>query len=159
MYELDIIFAIKTDENEWHKNESYQKITTDQYPLVVSNQHPFSSKDRIYLKGIKNEPFIILAKNASSLGYEEIMKHCFRQGFTPKIISEQQNYETIGALISANFGVSIIPNTLKGLLNHDVTFIEIIDNPFIYDVIVTWINNSTAVTSFINELNKVIKSN
>lgn len=56
---------------------------------------------------LKNEPFIALKKGQ---GFRQLTKElCERAGFTPQIVFESSNMETIQSLVAAGMGVAFVP--------------------------------------------------
>jgi DNA-binding transcriptional LysR family regulator len=152
--ELDIIFSI-TDENEWWKKYHSLKISSDQCSLIVPPQHRLASKNHVSLEELKEESLILLNKDVSCFGHTEIVKQCTRHGFNPKIILEPPNFETIATLVEINLGVAIIPDSFLQTSNHQVKTVPIKHNPFTFEFIASWKENSSIITSFVEEIDKI----
>lgn len=150
--ELDLIFTLTTDKDEWKKEYLYKEMCSDECSAVVPLHHPLTQKQEIDLEALKNEPFIIISQETSRIGYQEVIKNFHAYGFHPKIRLEQLNYKTILTLIEAGKGISIIPNTFR-TLNYQVKFIRIKDNPFKYGLSIIWKKDDKhAMTPVFHEL-------
>lgn len=82
------------------------RITQESFTLCLSKQHPLAKRKEIALADLKNEHFIMLAKN--SLLYEPVISLCRSAGFDPQISFVSDRMSSIFQMIANNQGVAIL---------------------------------------------------
>ncbi len=101
---------------------------------------------------LKNSPFIFFNKDFAPHYNDKLIEICGRMGFTPEIVHEANNVNSILQLIEAGLGVSILPYSLKKQYNHlKVSFIELENIPVNTEVVLAYkqSNKSAALQWFI----------
>lgn len=77
-----------------------------QHPLAVTS-HPRQSETGIQIRELAQEPFILLKKGQ---GFRQIVLDlCQQAGFTPKVVFESGNIETVQSLVAAGMGIAFVP--------------------------------------------------
>lgn len=76
--------------------------------LAVPASHPLAAAEEpIPVASLKEEPFIVLKKGQ---GFRQITFNiCSEAGFTPNIVFESTNIETVQSLVAAGMGVAFTP--------------------------------------------------
>lgn len=77
--------------------------------LLLPKHHPLSSKKRVHLRELYNEPFISFPKNF--VLREEIVDVCRQNGFEPNVPFEGEEIYTIKGLVSAGLGITLLPES------------------------------------------------
>lgn len=95
---------------------------TEELFLVVANDHPLASLEKVELDMVKDEPFISF-KEANELG-TIIHELCVSAGFTPNVVFEGEDIGTVAGLAGARLGVSLVPD-LKLLDREKVTLVPV----------------------------------
>ncbi len=86
----------------------WEPLITEELFLIVSKTHWLAEYDEVELKMIENEPFISFREG---YGLRTILHNfCLEAGLTPDIVFEGEDIGTVSGLVSANLGVSIVPN-------------------------------------------------
>lgn len=86
----------------------WEQLITEELFLIVSKNHWLAEYDEVDLKMIENEPFISFREG---YGLRTILQNfCLEAGLTPDIVFEGEDIGTVSGLVSANLGVSIVPN-------------------------------------------------
>jgi len=98
--------------------------------LAVPRNHRLAgSSEAIDLMELKDEPFIALKRGQ---GFRKItVELCERAGFTPNIVFESTNIETVQALVAAKMGIAFVPNMLTHSSHSDYkpAYLRIKSNP------------------------------
>ncbi|MEQ7125226.1 LysR family transcriptional regulator [Actinopolymorpha sp. B11F2] len=120
-------------------------ISRDAMVAVLPARHPLAVKRRISLAELAGEAFVVYHREEGSTGYEAIIDHCRGAGFTPRIVQEAGDAQTIVALVGANLGVSLMlgptPNVDPGL----VTYRPLSDRIPTWDMALAWsVDNRSA---------------
>ncbi|MED4352877.1 LysR family transcriptional regulator [Schinkia azotoformans] len=86
----------------------WEPLMTEELFLIVSKNHWLAEYDEVDLKMIENEPFISFREG---YGLRTILQNfCLEAGLAPDIVFEGEDIGTVSGLVSANLGVSIVPN-------------------------------------------------
>jgi DNA-binding transcriptional LysR family regulator len=95
------------------------------FSLVVPEKHFLTQKNFKNISQLKNENFILFDSSYSESYYEKVMQIFDNSGFSPIISHSTVNASSIFRLVENNFGVSIVPTSLKDGYNMNVRFIEL----------------------------------
>jgi len=101
-------------------NLSCEPYMEEEICLAVPRNHPLTHKtEPIDLIALKDEPFIALKRGQ---GFRQItVDLCEQAGFSPNIVFESTNIDTVQALVAAEMGIAFVPNMLTKTPNHDYT--------------------------------------
>ncbi len=94
---------------------NYIPLITENMYLAVPKEHPVRNKlnsNRLEARLIdfKNDGFILLSKGLRTRMVTDALFTL--AGFTPRIVFETQQSDTVNALVGANMGVGIVPETV-----------------------------------------------
>lgn len=96
-------FDLPIENAEWTKVYSYRKDIC----VIVSPEHRLAGSPNINLKDIKDETYILTEKNCS---YRTIFeKQLSKVRFNPNIFLEIGNTEIIKRFVTANLGITVLP--------------------------------------------------
>lgn len=95
-----------------------------QEPLVIAlpDTHPLAENAAISLKLIASEPFILFPRPLAPGLYDQIISLCQRAGFSPHVVQEAIQMQTIVSLVAAELGVAIVPASLRHLQRTGVVY-------------------------------------
>lgn len=78
--------------------------------LAVPPTHSLSQEKEIEINQLREEPFIALKRGQ---GFRQItFDICAQFGFTPQVVFESSNIETIQSLVGGNMGIAFVPKML-----------------------------------------------
>ena len=97
----------------------------DTFSLVIPKNHVIQPLNFKSLTQFKDEPFILFDASYSQSYYNQVMQIFTNSGFQPIISHKTVQANTIYNLVENNFGVSIVPTSLKKGFQMDVHFIEL----------------------------------
>ena len=95
-----------------------------QESLVVAlpiDRH-LAGADFIDLASLAVEPFILFPRELAPGLYDPIIASCQAAGFSPQVVQECIQMQTIVSLVSANMGVSILPESIQEAQRHGVVY-------------------------------------
>lgn len=119
------VVSTKIDSKLWFK---------DSYSLVFNNSKTII-KDVDDLSKLKNEVFVFFNKDYAPMYYSSLIEICSQNGFTPNIVHESNNINSIIQLVRNGLGVSIVPSSLKkSHIYPELSFLDL-DNNFSTDVL------------------------
>ncbi|MFJ5761941.1 LysR substrate-binding domain-containing protein [Neobacillus sp. NPDC093182] len=100
----------------------------EELSLFVHTTHPFAQREKVELRELKNENFILFNQE---LIYNLIIQECLQAGFRPKIAYEIAEWGFISEMIGENIGISICPKPIAKKMNQDLIKVISIKNPSI----------------------------
>ncbi len=140
---------------------SLKPIFEDTFSLVLPKTHRINESNFENLTQLKDDSFISFNASYSESYYEKVMQIFDDSGFTPLISHFTVNASSIFRLVENNFGVSIVPTSLKLGYNLDIKFIELKNIPQRTTLRVVWNNSNTnpILESFLNVVNQFVDNN
>jgi LysR family transcriptional regulator, hydrogen peroxide-inducible genes activator len=91
----------------------YQTIYEEEIVLTVPPKHPLASRkpNIIDVSELASEPFIALKKGQ---GLRKMTHElCDEAGFTPNVVFESSNMETVLSLVAAGMGIAFVPSMIS----------------------------------------------
>ncbi|MFF2482221.1 LysR family transcriptional regulator [Paenibacillus sp. NPDC058071] len=90
---------------------AWEPLMEEEICIAVPPGHRLASLDRpVKVSELANEPFVGLKKGQ---GFRQItVELCQRSGFTPNIVFESSNMETIQSLVAGGMGIAFVPKLL-----------------------------------------------
>ena len=76
--------------------------------------HPQAARRRIRLAQLRDEPFVLFAREVSPASYDNIVAMCHQAGFHPRVRHEVRHWLSVIAVVSRGMGVSVVPAPLQG---------------------------------------------
>ncbi|TBL79684.1 LysR family transcriptional regulator [Paenibacillus thalictri] len=95
---------------------AYEPVVEEEIMLAVPPQHKLASAlkgagSAVDLQSLRHEPFIALKKGQ---GFRQItLELCENAGFTPHIVFESSNIETVQSLVAAGMGIAFVPQMVS----------------------------------------------
>jgi DNA-binding transcriptional LysR family regulator len=99
-----------------------QVIFQESLVVVLPISHYLATSDTIALSALAAEPFILFPRQLAPGLYDPIITICQADGFSPNIVQECIQMQTIVSLVSANMGVSILPASIQEAQRHGVVY-------------------------------------
>lgn len=132
---LDIIFTLsfESDEslgilyNTVHKGNSY---------IVMEASNPLAMKENVTIKDLKEEDFVIISRDESPNGFDAIISICRKNGFTPKIVKQLPNVESVLLCVEMGIGVALFDSKVR-ISNVDNLKVFKVEDDFV-NVIMAW---------------------
>ena len=115
----------------------------DTFSLVLPNDHPLDQNNFKDISQLKDDSFILFDASYSTSYYEKVMQIFDQAGFVPIISHKTVQANTIYRLIEKNFGVAIVPTSLKNGYALDIKFIELKSIPHRTTLQVIWSKKNT----------------
>jgi DNA-binding transcriptional LysR family regulator len=104
-------------------------IYKETFSLILSKSHPLSSRKKIPLKKLADEPYIGFSPKCPPPLSKSVMSICNKAGFSPKVIHKALQINSIVKLVENNVGYSIIPIGPKAVFKENVKFFELKNYP------------------------------
>jgi DNA-binding transcriptional LysR family regulator len=111
------------------------RIIREELFLMVPRNHRFADREDICLAEASDEPFVLFKKETAL--HDVIENLCRDAGFKPKMSFESYEERTIAGLVSANFGVALVPR-IPGLDKRKISFIPISEPKCFREIEMVW---------------------
>lgn len=115
---------------EMEKVEGLSVITLLEEPLLAAlpRNHRLSERENISLAELSEEHFITVPRSQAPRLYDQFVHLCATAGFSPTISQEALQFPTILGLVSAQLGVSAIPESVTALPKTGVCYVPVTDH-------------------------------
>jgi DNA-binding transcriptional LysR family regulator len=132
---LDIIFTLSFENddslgalfNTVHKGNSY---------IVMEASNPLAKQENVTIKDLKDEAFVIISRDESPNGFDAIVSTCRKNGFTPKIVKQLPNVESVLLCVEMGIGVAFFNSKVR-ISNMDNLKLFKVEDVFV-NVIIAW---------------------
>jgi DNA-binding transcriptional LysR family regulator len=82
----------------------------DELRAVLHPSHPLARRRSLRLRELSTTPFVLYRPEFALHGH--ILEACRRAGFKPTVVSESSHWDFIVAMVAANIGVALLPQTI-----------------------------------------------
>ncbi len=106
------------------ENSEVESEVIFQESLVVAlpETHTLSKQDAVSMRSLAHKPFILFPRLLAPGLYDSIISLCQKAGFSPRVVQEAIQMQTIVSLVAAEMGIAIVPNSLKNLQRSGVVY-------------------------------------
>jgi DNA-binding transcriptional LysR family regulator len=115
-------------------------------PLVVAlpAAHPLARRRRLPLRALAGERFVLYTRSFGPTVQDAIVGHCVNAGFTPRIIQEAPDVQTIVSLVAAGLGISLLIGPTPLSAEDAVVYRPISDDLPRWELALAWSSSNTA---------------
>jgi DNA-binding transcriptional LysR family regulator len=93
--------------------------------LLLPRKHPLSRSTSAPLSAVTKETFILFPRELNPGTYDAIISTCLAAGFDPKLGPPAPQIVSIIPMVAAGLGISIVPQSLVGILPEAVVYLPI----------------------------------
>jgi DNA-binding transcriptional LysR family regulator len=101
------------------------QIALEPMKVVLPATHPLAGKQSLRLSALAGESFVFIPREASPTLHDEIMSACREAGFEPTLGQQAPQLSSVVSLVSAEFGISIVPASVSQIRAEGVVYINI----------------------------------
>lgn len=124
--------------------------------LALPESHKLQKRVKVPMRSLIQEPFILFPRSAAPGLYDPIMSLCLKAGFSPQVVQEAIQMQTIVSLVAAEMGVAIVPWSLQNLQRQGVVYKPIRDPTPKVEIVLIWRKNPTpTVQQFLEVASRV----
>lgn len=114
----DFLYDIRVSSSSLPSKEFISTtVMTEKFALAVSPQHPFASREHVYLEELADENFIMFPSGYTSTHL--LLEACAQKGFMPNTTIICSEAGCMRQYISSNLGVSVVPYTAWNRMKKD----------------------------------------
>ncbi|SDH90718.1 LysR substrate binding domain-containing protein [Paraburkholderia steynii] len=119
--------------------------------LVVLPEGQRLNRRRVDLADLAGDPFIIFPRTIGPDLYDSLIGPCHATGFAPSISMESPQISSAANLVSAGFGVAVVPSSMRQVQVEGVSYHELQGKPLATGIalIHRQREGSPAVTNFV----------
>ena len=106
-----------------------EPIFSETLSVILPLSHPLAGVSEVRLSDMAEEPFISFCRECAPGLFDTIIGLCNREGFSPRIVHESSQINSVVRLVESGLGYSIVPTSVKQGYNVRVRFCELDDYP------------------------------
>lgn len=127
--------------------------------VLMAASHPMASRERLTLADLKDENFVTISREESPRAFDGTIDMCRRHGFTPNIVKQLPNVESMLMCVESGLGVCLFDSTIRIYNSEDFRVCELDEKPI--DVVMAWKreNLNHVVPLFTNMVSGVLGDN
>lgn len=148
---LDLIFTLsfEIDDSLGVLGESVATTTSS---IIMQASHPLAQHANVTLGDLKNENFVLISRDESPRGFDSVIGLCRKHGFTPNVVRQLPNVESLLLCVESGLGVSVFDSTIR-LYTPESFKLFTVEDDFM-DVVVAWKeeNSNPALSLFTNQI-------
>ena len=97
-------------------------IVEEPFVACLPEGHALARSSRLDLRELAADPFVLFARSASPLYYEQVIALCIAAGFRPQVQFEARHWLSVVALVAEGMGVAVVPAAIGASGMHGVRF-------------------------------------
>lgn len=119
--------------------------------LALPEHHPLANAAQIGLSDVSEEPWVLFPAHYGPGMHAAILQACAMAGFTPRVVQQARQMQTIGGLVAGGEGVALMPSLFAALRPPGVVFRELsgIGTPVAYSLALAYRQASPLIDDFI----------
>ncbi|QEI04702.1 LysR family transcriptional regulator [Pigmentiphaga aceris] len=139
---------------------SYRPLLRERLIVALPECHPLATRDRVPMKSLADENFLIFPRQFSPLVFDTIVGFCAQHGFSPRIAQEARQMQTIVSLVSGGSGVALVPDCLRHLKREGVVYRQMAGSAPNIETGIAWrkLDDSRIVRAFLEHLPRAGKA-
>ena len=127
-----------------------ETILRESVVAILPAAHPLAAGARLRLRQLAKEPFVLFPRQVGTAFYERFISFCVDAGFTPRVIQEATQWQSVVTFVETGLGVSIAPAGVQRFHSKGVVYREL--SGLETTVSVCWQNtrDSGTIAAFLN---------
>jgi DNA-binding transcriptional LysR family regulator len=117
--DLGILHSPPPDADRWLRLE---RVLEDRLVVALPRGHHLAKRSRLALRALAPEPFLLFPRYAAMVLYDRIIAACRDAGFSPSVVQEAAQMQTIIGLVAAGLGVALVPASIVQLRRPGVVY-------------------------------------
>ena len=108
--EIDLGFLRETQPGRPLKSRI---IYSEPVVAVLPKAHALAGRRSFRLSSLKGEPFVFFPRRLGEALYDQLTSLCVQAGFSPHVVEEATQWQTVISLVEAGMGVSLAPGCVR----------------------------------------------
>ena len=97
----------------------------DRLMAVLPVDHPLAKHKRLSLKDLAREDFVLFERGQASGLYDRIISACDEAGFSPRVVRQPAQMQTLLSQVASGMGMAIAPACIRYLQSDGCVFIKL----------------------------------
>jgi DNA-binding transcriptional LysR family regulator len=76
---------------------------------VLPAGHAFAASEALKLRQLAEEPFVLFPRRLGEAFYDRLISFCVHAGFTPRVVQEATQWQSVVTFVETGLGVSLAP--------------------------------------------------
>ncbi len=146
---LDLIFTLSF-EVDGSLGILWDTVYQQNSSIVMEASNPLALNPDLVLSDFRDQNFIMISRDESPKGFDGIQDLCRRHGFSPRIVKQLPNVESILLCVESGLGVAMVDSSIRTHNRENFRFVELTDDPL--SVVMAWKkeNMNPAIPLFTN---------
>lgn len=123
---------------------STRVISRDPLVAALPAGHRLAKRRRVPLAALAEEPFVLYTRSWGPSVQDAIIGNCIAAGFSPRIIQEAGDVQTIVSLVAAGLGVSLLIAPTPPIAEDAVVYRPITDDLPPWELALAWLSDNEA---------------
>lgn len=90
-------------------------LSQEPFVCFLPQDHPLAHLEQVDPRQLRREPFVAYERRQAPGFYDRILSICLDSGFSPEILQEASEMQTILSMVASGLGVAILPRSAGGL--------------------------------------------
>jgi DNA-binding transcriptional LysR family regulator len=117
---------------------SVETVHREGFSVALPADHRYATATSLSLAKLASEPLVMFPRRLAPEFHDLIMSMCLRGGFTPHVVHEVAQYQTMLSLVAGGLGISIVPTSIRNLPRRGVEFRTIRGARETADIQIVW---------------------
>jgi DNA-binding transcriptional LysR family regulator len=112
----------------WHKDLAHWEFAQDRILLTVPKGHPLTKRGKIWLRDLRDMPFIWFQRSANPTFDDQLMQECARGGLSaPRIVQQATDRDTVLSLVQHRIGIAWMTESIRWHCPRDIILLPVVD--------------------------------
>lgn len=132
-------------------------ISVQRLGVVVPGDHPLAERERIAVRELRHEPFVMGPVDGNSSMTVAARQLCLAAGFAPDVAQAVSDPFLILSMVAAGMGVTIVASEVIPLLPENAVWVDLEDSiaPYVHGIAYSAENDSVPLAALIQVLDRV----
>jgi DNA-binding transcriptional LysR family regulator len=132
-------------------------ISVQRLGLVLPGDHPLAGRERVAVRELRNEPFVMGPVDGNSSMTVAARQVCLAAGFAPEVAQAVSDPFLILSMVAAGVGVTIVSSEVIPLLPENAVWADLEDTvaPYFHGIAYSAENDSVPLAALIGVLDRV----
>jgi DNA-binding transcriptional LysR family regulator len=92
-----------------------EPVLRESFAVAIPARHALAARRELPLGALAAEPFVLFPREAGPAFHDQIVTLCAAAGFTPRVVQEAVEWQTVIGLVATGLGVSVVPDGVRAL--------------------------------------------
>ena len=103
-----------------------EPVLGDRYIAALPAQHRLAKRKTLRLSELRDEPFILPSQRMTPTSHLNVLAACHQAGFSPHIVQQGSQAQTIIALVESGLGVALVPRLWQLMAGRSVVLRQLV---------------------------------